>query len=83
MVKQKRVCAECDWCGDVSELLLASSPFDSEVMLHGCPQCKGVDCCRVACDEPGCCRPVTSGTMTPKGYRNTCRDHVPERKRDG
>jgi hypothetical protein len=31
------------------------------------------------CDEPGCYDPVSCGTPTPDGYRNTCYEHKPDK----
>ena len=36
-------CESCDWIGDDSEILRASSPFGAEDMIYGCPNCGDVD----------------------------------------
>jgi hypothetical protein len=68
----------CRWHGTRAEVLRAPSPFDAEQMLNGCPKCKAVDTIVTACDEPDCWEPVSCGTPTPTGYRNTCGKHFPE-----
>lgn len=75
----KCVCEECGWIGMYSELLVAKHPFRKYVgeSVTGCPRCHDINTIVVACDEPGCWRPVSCGTPTEKGYRNTCGEHAP------
>ena len=72
----KCICKECDWKGGEGETLVATNPFNSAELIYGCPECKSVDCFILACDEPDCWRPVTCGTRTLGGYRQTCGRHA-------
>ncbi len=76
MKDEKMVC-ECGWDGLESDLLKADNPFDRGT-IHGCPHCRGVNICHVACDESGCWEPAMCGTPTPGGYRHTCGPHRPK-----
>jgi hypothetical protein len=60
------------------EALSAPNPFDAEQLLLGCPKCKCTDLLFVACDEPGCWKPVSIGKLTKNGYRRTCLEHWPK-----
>jgi len=76
----KAVCDErkCRWHGPLSKCLTAQNPFEKDEIIHGCPECKTVESIRCACEHPGCWEPVTCGTPTRDGYKNTCGDHAPE-----
>lgn len=75
----KQVCSDykCNWHGTSEEVLMAPNPFDPSDEILGCPKCKQVNTVQVACDEPDCWEPVTMGTPTPTGYRQTCGRHRP------
>jgi predicted RNA-binding Zn-ribbon protein involved in translation (DUF1610 family) len=45
-------CDLCGWRGIGSDRLAAPSPFDSEVMIYGCPDCKSISGF-VRCDSCG------------------------------
>ena len=79
-MSEKFKCPLCDWRGLANDLLRAASPFDPSDFISGCPKCKGVDICKIVCDEPGCWREVACGTPTVNGYRNTCPEHIPPKK---
>lgn len=74
----KFVCDECDWHGLDDDRLVAPNPFNSSMTIYGCPACKEVDCCRVACDQDDCWEPAACGAATPDGYRSTCSKHRPK-----
>lgn len=76
----KMSCDECDWVGSSTELLEAQNPFDPRPgeTISGCPRCKSVECCSVACDEPNCIEVSTCGFGTPEGYRRACSKHYAE-----
>jgi ssDNA-binding Zn-finger/Zn-ribbon topoisomerase 1 len=75
----KMVCDECGWCGDGDHVLNGFNPFDPDVAVEGCPQCKKIDSVSRACDEPWCRKQVVFGLLLPDGtYRCTCHDHKPE-----
>lgn len=78
MTDRKLVCQECNWQGRTSDCLEATNPFGKEGTIHGCPDCKEVECFATACDEDGCWESVTCGTPTPDGYRMTCSKHEPK-----
>lgn len=65
----------CGWHGE--EVLTAPNPFDPADTINGCPSCRAVDTIELACDEPDCWEPVSCGTPTDSGYRNTCGPHLP------
>jgi hypothetical protein len=67
----------CDWRGDSDEMLRAKHPFDETDEITGCPKCKQIGCVMGVCDEPGCWEFATCGTLTERGYRNTCGKHRP------
>ena len=77
--KNKMRCQEqrCGWTGKRADLLKAVSPFEPDEEITGCPNCKGIDCMDLVCDEPGCCALVSCGTPTAEGYRHTCVMHKP------
>ena len=72
-------CCECKWTGISDDALIAQNPFseDPSDTISGCPQCKAIDQMERLCDEPGCFEPITMGTPTVDGYRETCRKHAP------
>jgi hypothetical protein len=75
---RKFTCDECYWNGLEDELLRAPNPFEPGDVIVACPKCKAMgDSVSLACDEPGCWRPVSCGTPTPGGYRQTCGHHMP------
>lgn len=76
METRKVKCRNCEWHGDLREMLEAYSPFDGTLIL-GCPACKVVNSDIAVCDEDGCWDESTCGTRTPNGYRRTCGKHVP------
>lgn len=82
-VTDKVQCEVCAWIGTAAQILHAPSPFDADDILDGCPQCKSVNTLHALCDEPGCTEPVSCGTPTKDGYRQTCGEHAPEYERNG
>jgi hypothetical protein len=76
----RQVCdgRNCNWHGTSDEVLRAPHPFDPGEEVWGCPKCKSIDSLYLACDEPGCWKPVSCGTPTPTGYRSTCGQHRPK-----
>lgn len=70
----------CHWVGPTSGLLSAPDPFNEGQTLHACPECRDSSSLAAACDEPGCAKPVSCGTPTEAGYRNTCYEHMPKEK---
>lgn len=78
-VVYKVTCTECGWTGSSNEMLESENPFKKGDIINACPMCKTVDdSIQVACDEPDCFEPVTCGTPSDKGYRQTCPKHKPE-----
>ena len=75
----KVLCSECDWHGESKQLLTTSNPFRPVDNVKWCPDCFEPNCFVRACDFEGCYEPVTCGTPTPGGYRNTCFTHDPVR----
>ena len=57
------------------KVLKEPSPFNPQVMLSGCPQCKQAEMLHLICDEQDCVKMTQSGFQTPSGYRHTCADH--------
>ena len=73
-----RKCPECGWIGAIDKILTATSPFNPEDTVDGCPNCLDVVQFDQLCDEPGCNSVTSCGTPTPTGYRRTCRKHKPK-----
>lgn len=75
-------CVHCSAVTPDSGLLVATSPFDPDDTLTGCPKCKqcneGFD---EMCDEPGCGDAASCGWPSSGGYRRTCYAHM--KKEDG
>jgi len=69
-------CDTCKWVGQLSECLVAASPFDVKDTLLGCPKCKDVNTLFGVCDEVGCHIVSTCGWPTSNGYRRTCGEHM-------
>lgn len=69
------LCIECKWCGPEAEMLTATSPFDPEDTVVGCPKCKTVNRLHRACDVEGCDRESSCGFPSDSGYRRTCGEH--------
>jgi Zn finger protein HypA/HybF involved in hydrogenase expression len=74
-IMNKIRCIECEWTGELSELLEDKNPFDLEEYIYGCPVCKSIDQFEYICDEPGCNHTITCGFPTETGYRRTCGKH--------
>ena len=72
------LCRTCNWRGSRADRLVAPHPFTPGTLIYGCPQCEDVECFAVVCDEDGCWLPVTCGTPTTDGYRQTCSKHRPD-----
>lgn len=72
----------CGWTGTDETALRLPDPAEDDpdvYMLTACPRCRDIrTSLQIACDEPGCFRPVTCGTPTPDGYRHTCYEHQPK-----
>ncbi len=71
-------CYECGHICKESEVLTGPSPFDSDDVLIGCPECKSIDSFRSLCDEKGCLAESTSGLPTNDGYKRLCGYHYIE-----
>lgn len=82
-VERRCYCQECDWHGEVGvEVDVIHDPKPgSETVWEICPQCRAADSLYMACDEPGCWKPVDCGTPTLTGYRSTCSKHAPRTTR--
>lgn len=77
MTHVKWKCGNCDWRGQLDQVLTAESPFDPEIELWGCPRCKEADCLTAACDEADCWREASCGwPQTGGAYRHTCGVHM-------
>ena len=72
------ICSVCKVHLKSDEFLEAPHPFESGETLYGCPKCKSLNSEIGVCDEQNCWKPSTCGTPTPKGYRRTCGEHVPD-----
>jgi len=68
-------CICCGWEDIDEQFLTALNPFDSMHKVVGCPDCKQIWEFEQVCDEPGCVRTATCGTLTPTGYRRVCGEH--------
>lgn len=75
MGNPKVLCNECDWHGLLSETLHDEHPFRTDEILRGCPTCGQIQDFQNACDEKDCWKPVSYGTPTAAGYRQTCGEH--------
>jgi len=69
-------CGACDSIVEKADLLKAVNPFQSDLYIYGCPDCKDVQGFTLICDEPGCTNDATCGFPVPDGYRTTCGDHM-------
>jgi len=76
------ICKTCGWRGPRADCLVGPHPFTHGDLIYGCPQCRDVECFAVACDEVGCWMPITCGTPTAAGYRQTCSKHRPDAEKD-
>lgn len=79
---ERRICSHyrCGWRGHADQIIIAPHPFIPDATVTGCPNCKDIDCTRVACDEPDCWEAATIGMPTSDGYRYTCFAHMPKEK---
>ena len=75
----KLKCSECEWRGEIKEVLVADNPFEPGESMYGCPTCKCINRFDAVCDEPECWGLAHCGTHTRAGYRNTCGKHKPEK----
>ena len=75
MTKHRWLCDECENIFNESDLLRGVNPFNAEMTVTGCPNCKSVECFTEICDEPECNQPASCGFPTPDGYRRTCFKH--------
>ena len=82
-VSKRWKCNDCDWIGDIGQLLKAPNPFAPGYGISGCPECKCVEDFTEVCDEPGCDKNAGCGFPTPDGYRRTCYEHSNFRKEGG
>lgn len=81
--ENKVMCDECDWIGDVSEILQAENPFHEGEEITGCPHCRSIVDFPTLCEEPGCLNEASCWRPQKPGgcYRLTCRDHAPKDRR--
>lgn len=77
--KVKCTASFCNWRGHEEDILQGINPFDASDTLDGCPECKGIETINYVCDEPGCWEPISCGTPTSEGYRQTCGEHIQSR----
>ena len=71
------VCDECDEQFPETSLLIATSPFDPDDILHGCPNCHAVNRQQILCFAENCPNPATCGGWFEDGlYRSTCSNHT-------
>lgn len=68
----------CPWHGLLEEALIDNHPFRPNDVIRGCPQCGEAQNFQSACDEKDCWEPVSCGTPTAEGYRQTCGEHCPK-----
>lgn len=72
-------CKECGWIGNGAELLSAPNPWDADLSIIGCPECKDTEGFDNICDEPGCDRYAGCGWKPQDApYRRTCSKHMGE-----
>ena len=69
-------CTECYGVVPAEQVLKAPDPFDSTLLVFGCPSCRMVVEFELVCDEGECRNPVTRGWPSAAGYRQTCSDHA-------
>ena len=62
----------CDTCNMICT--------ESQILEYGCPHCPTETSFSLICDEPGCDKKATCGTVTENKYRETCNQHRPARK---
>ena len=79
-------CRACDTITLEPDLLRGPNPFDSEDILCGCPVCHEVNEFDEICDEPNCESIASCGFPTQEGdqwdgYRGTCYEHSPYKRR--
>jgi hypothetical protein len=74
---EKWRCKECDHVCTNATMLTAPNPFNSEWVIHGCPECKAVDQLVAACAAEGCYADASCGCTHKDGvYRHTCHRHA-------
>jgi hypothetical protein len=72
----KLECTECGWFGMEDDVDSVPDPGSDEVW-RVCRNCRAPEHFVIVCDEPGCRLPVTCGTPSASGYRQTCGNHRP------
>ncbi len=76
---KKYSCNECGGVGMDHDLIFiaVTHPKTNEpVPVPQCPECGGVNCFTLMCDDPGCAAEATHGWSTPSGYRRACGKHM-------
>ena len=66
---------DCGWTGDTEQLLSATSPFDPDDTIFGCPQCKTIADFPAICQAPGCWDAANCGFPHGDGYFVSCSRH--------
>lgn len=73
--KYKRRCKECDWHGELKDILVGPNPFELGHQIEGCPSCHAPEQFVSLCDQEFCKRDADCGWPSPEGYRRTCGEH--------
>lgn len=74
----KRICTECRWRGQETEVRIVLDPDDGTNSFAVCPACGIADHIVTICDEPGCDKRADVGGCDPRhdgAYRWTCYPH--------
>ena len=71
----KVLCEDCEWCGDIKEMLSAVNPFNEDALVQGCPNCKEVIIPYSACSIDGCSERACNDKPTNDGYMMFCYRH--------
>ena len=73
-MKEKVICNECGWCGDINKILVAPNPFKVGHEVEACPKCKTINAPFIptsACEEPEC------ENLVARGFREKrCKEHM-------
>jgi hypothetical protein len=73
----RMTCLECWWQGTYADVLTSWNPFDPIEPIEGCPKCRCINGPMQVCDVQDCWEPISCGTPTLTGYRQTCGKHMP------
>jgi hypothetical protein len=71
-------CDCCEWVFKSDDALVGKNPFEPNLTVYGCPNCKEIEDFVVLCDVATCHEKATCGSPVGEDYHQLCGKHFRE-----